>query len=167
MLDLKTLIRTCEHYIIRSPWTLDNGNEIVLPAMLCNDIMRTLKELEENMKAKELLEDCENCKEYDADNHYCIRFCNVIRTTIEELKSARVMEIEEVYDCNEGDCLWLEVKGEFCGNALYISSSIDNYVDMRSATHRFSNDPVLYLKYWRVWTKEPTIEQRVEVEWNA
>ena len=90
-----------------------------------------------------------------------------IATPKEELKRARVLEIEEVYDCNEGDCLWLEVNGEFCGNALYISSEKDSYVDMRSATHRFSIDPTLYLQYWRLWTKEPTIDQRMNTPWEG
>ena len=48
-----------------------------------NDAIALLTEKVE----RELSEDCEDCQEYDSEEHYCPRFCNVIRETVDDLNA--------------------------------------------------------------------------------
>lgn len=147
----------------------DDEDTAELPFGMCNiqdmfdDALALLKEQE----AKELSESCENCSEYDNEKHYCPRFCKVIPETIAELKSSRLMTVEEISDCNEGDCFWMEDHDCFCGNVLFVNFSQGYLVDMRSATHRFSYEIDTYMRTWRLWTKEPTIDQRMNTPWEG
>ena len=129
----------------------------------CSDALSLLKERE----ARELIESCDNCDEYDKEKHSCPKFCKVIPETIAELKSSRLMTVEDISDCNEGDCFWMEDNDCFCGNVLFVNFSQGYLVDMRSATHRFSYEIDTYMRKWRLWTKEPTIDQRMNTPWEG
>ena len=127
------------------------------------DALALLKERE----AMELSESCDNCDEYDKEKHSCPKFCKVILETIAELKSSRLITVEEISDCNEGKCFWMEDNDCFCGNVLFVNFSQGYLVDMRSATHRFSYEIDTYMRKWRLWTKEPTIDQRMNTPWEG
>lgn len=79
----------------------------------------------------------------------------------------RVMTLDEIYACSEGDCLYYQCEGEFDGNVLYIRSEVGFYVDLRAAIHRFTCDPSLYGSLWRCWTYRPSAELMASTPWEV
>lgn len=79
----------------------------------------------------------------------------------------RVMTLDELYACDEGDCLYYQCEGEFDGNVLYIRSEVGFYVDLRAATHRFTCAPSLYGSLWRCWTSRPSAEMMASTPWEG
>ena len=51
-----------------------------------NSVIKKLEKLNKEMEKKEHDEWCEDCKEYDQENHCCHRFTKFIRETVDELK---------------------------------------------------------------------------------
>ena len=62
------------------------------------------------------MSDCLNCSEYDKEKHFCPKWCNVIKSTIEDAREdERAKTINEVIkamcdDCKKEPCYGNECK---------------------------------------------------------
>ena len=81
-----------------------------------NEIRRRITELPSAQQ------DCTECEEYDTERHYCPRYCDVIRQTVEEAKQERTgrwmaTEADEpcFYRCSECGRL-IDERENFCPN---------------------------------------------------
>lgn len=116
--------------------------------------------------------ECDKCDWRDGASGYpwsCPRRNHAEKVAIKLLKAQvpRVMTLDEIYDCTEGDCLYYQCKGEFDGNVLYIWSEVGFYVDLRAAIHRFTCEPSLYGSMWRCWTSRPSAELMANTPWEG
>ena len=55
---------------------------------------------------------CEDCKEYDKENHKCPRFNRVIRTALEDAGMVRVVQCKECKHWNEEDH-WCNIRDSY------------------------------------------------------
>ena len=110
------------------------------------------------------LGDCDVCPytEIRCSDHLCGDALALLRE-----QEPRVMTLDEIYDCTEGDCLYYQCKGFYDSNVLYISSDAGFYVDLRAAIHRFTCDPNLYGSVWRCWTSRPSPEHMANTPWDV
>lgn len=121
-----------------------------------------------NCRAIDCPSTCAECSYYNAE--WCC--CNtkyIMKDALDLLDAQmpRVMTLAGICACKEGDCLYYQGKGSFDGNVLYISSDGWFYVDLRTATHRFTCDPSLYGSMWRCWTSRPSAEMMASTAWEG
>ena len=111
---------------------------------------------------------CDGCSYYNAE-WCCCNIKHIMKDALALLKAQmpRVMTLDELYACNEGDCLYYQCEGVFDGNVLYIRSEVGFYVDLRAAIHRFTCDPSLYGSLWRCWTSRPSPELMASTPWKG
>lgn len=66
---------------------LDNSVPYGTEMVKLFEAIKIVNQVEAEYREKKLSEHCHDCKEYDKDKHHCPRFCEVIKSTVEELKA--------------------------------------------------------------------------------
>jgi len=92
----------------------------------------------------------------------CIKILKAQEPRIMTLKELR--DIGSIWELDGPPFLWMEINPTFKWRRGFWVSWHDIY-DMIDNLHP-TYDSDNYLKLWRLWTKTPTKEQRIETAWN-